>query len=149
MKTKLYSMWLKFCNNAPGKCRAMADIAWIDPKTGHAYSSYNVIVGNVKNVVLEGIIHFNYKHHGTKVRLMSPEYRAWNAFMTAKESSDSIIEFIAKNFKTFKSYLPATCIFLDLHNLKPRDMLKQCNKPLMEELKHALIIDIDSRNGDK
>lgn len=148
MKTKLYSMWIKFCK-APGKWRAMACNAWIDSKTGYAYSPYDVIVGNVKNVVHEGIICFNYKHPGTKVRDGSPEYHAWNAFMTAKESSSNIVEFIAKNFKTFKSNLPATCIFLDLHNLKPRDMLKQCNKPLMEELKHALIIDIDSRNGDK
>ena len=68
--------------------------------------------------------------------------------MTANESSD-IIEFIVNNFKTLKRYLPATCIFLDLHNLKPRDMLKRCNKPLMEELTHALIADIDSRKGDK
>ena len=69
--------------------------------------------------------------------------------MTAKESSDSIIEFLIQNFKTFKSYLPATCIFLDLHNLKPEDMLKQYNKSLMEELKRALISDIDSRKSDK
>ena len=74
---------------------------------------------------------------------------AWNAFMTAKESSVSIIEFIAKNFKTFKSCLPATCIFLDLYNLKLEDMLKLYDMPLMEELKHALIADIDSRKGDK
>lgn len=148
MKTKLYSMWIKFCK-APGKWRAMACNAWIDSKTGHAYSPYDVIMSTAKNVVHEGIIRFNYKHPGTKVRGMSPEYHAWNAFMTAKESSDNIVEFIAKNFKTFKRYLPATCIFLDLHNLKPKDMLKQCNEPLMEELKHALIIDIDNRKGDK
>ena len=149
MKTKLYSMWLKFCK-APGKWRAMTCNAWIDSKTGHAYSSYDVtIVGNAKNVVREGIICFNYTQLGTKVRDGSPEYHAWNAFMTAKESSVSIIEFIAKNFKTFKNYLPATCIFLDLYDLKPEDMLKLYDKPLMRELKHALIADIDSRKGDK
>lgn len=147
MKTKLYSMWIKFCKS-PGKWRAMANSAWIDSKTGHVYSSYDVAVGNVKNVVREGIICFNYKHSGTKVRDRSPEYHAWNAFMTAKEFSD-IIEFIVKNFKTFKSNLLATCIFLDLHNLKPRDMLKQCNELLMNEFKCALIADIDSRKGDK
>ena len=148
MKTKLYSMWLKFCK-APGKQRAMARSTWIDSKTGHAYSSYDVTIGNAKNVVREGIIYFNYKHLGIKVRDKSPEYHAWNAFMTAKESPVNIIEFIAKNFKTFKSYIPATCIFLDLNLLKPKDMLKQYNKPLMEEFKRALISDIDSRKGDK
>lgn len=148
MKTKLYSMWIKFCK-APDKWRAMTDNAWFDPNTGHAYSPYDVIMGNAKNVVHEGVIRFNCKHYGTKVRDGSPEYHAWNAFMTAKESLDSIIEFIIKNFKTFKSYLPATCIFLDLYNIKPRDMLKQYDKPLMEEFKHALKADIDSRNNDK
>lgn len=148
MKTKLYSMWIRFCK-APGKQRAMGCHALVDSKTGHAYSSYDVTIGNAKNVVREGIICFNYKHPGTKVRDKSPEYYAWNAFMTAKESLYNIIEFIAKNFKTFKSYLPATCIFLDLYNFKPEDMLKLYDKPLMEELKHALIADIDSRKGDK
>ena len=41
------------------------------------------------------------------------------------------------------------CIFLNLYNLKPKDMLKQCNEPLMEEFKHTLMADIDSRKGDK
>ena len=148
MKTKLYSMWLKFCK-ASDKWRAMACSEWIDSKTGHTYSPYDVIVGNAKNIARKGIIYFNYKQPGTKARDDSPEYDAWNAFMTAKESSDSIIEFLIKNFKTFKNYLPATCIFLDLHNLKPEDMLKQNNKPLVEELKRALISDIDSRKSDK
>ena len=101
-------MWIKFCK-APDKLRAMACNAWIDSKTGHAYSSYDVTIGNAKNAVQEGIIRFNCKHSGTKVRDRSPEYHAWNAFMTAKEV-DNIIEFIAKNFKTFKSCFPATCI---------------------------------------
>lgn len=148
MKTKLYSMWLKFCKTSD-KWWTMADTAWIDSKTGRTYSPYDVAIGNAKNVVHAGIIRFNCKHPGTKVRDRSPEYHAWNAFMTAKESLDSVIEFIVKNFKTFKNYLPATCIFLDLYNLKPRDILKWCNEPLMKEFKHALIADIDIRKGDK
>lgn len=148
MKTKLYSMWIKFCK-APSKWRAMEDNVWVDSRTGRTYSRYDVIVGHVKNVVHEGIIRFNYEHPGTKVRDRSPEYHAWNAFMTAKASSVSIIEFIAKNFKTFKSCLPATCIFLDLYDVKPEDMLKLYGTPLMEELRHALMADIDSRKGGK
>ena len=147
MKTKLYSMWIEFCKE-PGKWRAMANNAYIDSTTGRAYGPYDTIMGSAKNIVHEGIIRFNCKHSGTKARDGSPEYHAWNAFMTAKKV-DNIIEFIAKNFKTFKSYLPTTCIFLDLYNIKPGDMLKQYNKLLMEEFKHALIADIDSRKGDK
>lgn len=152
MRTKLYRMWVRFCK-APEKWRAMANQVWVDPKTNEQYTNYDMACGKAPNAICRGVIYFNSKFiNGLCIDDRSPEYHAWNAFMTAKDSIKDILIFIMKKFNIFKEYLPATVIVLDINNLKPKDAIKtisdnayDINNEFINDLKRALITDIDFR----
>lgn len=125
MKTKLYKMWIEFCNSQ--KYISMMDES-LDPDKEY----------------VSGKVLFSYKASPMKATYPSAQYNAWRAFRNALDP-DTVVKFLCLNFDVFKDDFPLACVFLDLHNLKPEDMIKNESKCFADEFKIALSNDMRER----
>lgn len=95
MKTKLYKLWINYCN----------ELGCLDMQRIHEKPSLSDID--------TGIVYFNYNK---PLRMLYPSsvYDAWRAFMYSQNAT-YVIRFIFKHWQQFKDIFTMTSIWMDLN----------------------------------
>ena len=129
----------------------MANQEWYDPKNHRRYDAYDISLNSqTSTTYLYGDIWFNVKRPSLRVKYLSKEYDAWNAFMTCKDNTYAILAFVVKNIKKFRKYLPETSIVIDLYQPRLKNINNNIkNKSICDKLNNALLHDIDNRKKMK
>lgn len=110
MKTKLYRMWIEFCNKPEYQKRMYTELHSTGDITFNGLSWYVSISRN------------------------SHLYKVWNALQNMTNER-AIFNFIVEKFHVFVKHLPEVQVFLDLQNISIRDLaimynsLYDTNKP--------------------